>query len=82
MLQKQCFLICRRHFQPIIGWPAAEIIYKIATNADTIGIEIMDSSVEMQIPLDTEGHIPVVFHTEHGHVSGDRAAGEDRGDLQ
>ena len=28
-------------------------IYKIATNADTIGIEIMDNSVEMQIPLDT-----------------------------
>lgn len=28
-------------------------IYKIATNADTIGIEIMDSRVEIQIPFDT-----------------------------
>ena len=28
-------------------------VYKIATNADTIGIEIMDNKVEIQIPFDT-----------------------------
>ena len=33
-------------------------------------------------PFRHQGDIPVVFHTEHGHVSSDGAAGEDRGDLQ
>lgn len=28
-------------------------VYKIETNADTIGIEIMDNKVEIQIPFDT-----------------------------
>lgn len=26
--KNSCFLICRRHFKPIIGWPAAEIFIR------------------------------------------------------
>ncbi len=57
-------------------------IYKIATSADTIGIEIMDSRVEIQIPFDTRVTSRLYSIQSMDTFPAMGAAGEDRGDLQ